>query len=69
MQTFVESSKINEARVIRELERLPDKSKLFTSAEDRMILKYVPIKGAGAVAKVLGKTKKQVSNRFYSLRS
>ena len=50
-------------RLIKELEALPDKPRSkFTQEEDELIRKYYPAKGS-SIAKVLGKTKLQISHR------
>lgn len=69
MQTSFKQAKIDQARIIKALESLPDfHRKAYSEFEDRMILKYVPLKGSTAVAKILGKTKGQVANRYARLK-
>lgn len=53
-----------EDKIISQIEALPDyKYSIFSKFEDDMIKKYYPSKGPKGLAKVLGKTPRQVSNR------
>jgi hypothetical protein len=55
-----------------DLESLPDmprsNPRAWTRLQDDMILKYVPIKGAPAVASILRIPIQTIRNRFYKLR-
>jgi hypothetical protein len=61
MESSCKSSVRYKDKIIAELEAIPDK-KVFSVFEDDMIRKYYPTKGS-AIAKVLGMTKRQISNR------
>jgi hypothetical protein len=69
MQTRIKSPEIAQAKIIRALEALPDYSpRNFTPFEVEAIRKYVPTKGIKAVARLLGRSVRQVMNKHYKLR-
>jgi hypothetical protein len=55
-------------RIISDLEASPDHKKgIFSPFEDDCIRKYYPTKGSAPLAKSLGKTRRQISNRASDL--
>jgi hypothetical protein len=65
-----ESPKIAEAKIIKALEAVPDvPCRFFTAFEIGVIRKYVPVKGIPAVAKILGKSVTQVTNKWYKIKT
>jgi hypothetical protein len=69
MQTNFKSSNIDEAKIVRALEALPEyrKSK-YSKFHDDMIIKYVPTKGTKEVSKILGMSRTAVYDRFRLLK-
>jgi hypothetical protein len=69
MRLGVESPKITEAKIIKALETVPDvPRRFFTSFETSVIRKYVPLKGIPSVAKILGRSIVQVTNKWYKVK-
>jgi hypothetical protein len=65
-----ESPKITEAKIIKALEAVPDvPRRFFTAFEIGVIRKYVPTKGVQAVAKILGKSVTQITNKWYKVKT
>jgi aromatic ring-opening dioxygenase catalytic subunit (LigB family) len=67
MESSREQTKSYQDKIIRQLEALPDSLYTFSSFEDNMLRKYYPTKGGPAIAKILGKTLRQVKQRVQVL--
>lgn len=68
MQTSIKSPALDQNRIIKALESMPDRIPLFTPFEDSMIKKYYKTKGAATLAKVLNKAQKQIYNRYHNIK-
>jgi hypothetical protein len=64
MQTSVKQTALDEDRIIRALENLPNRSaRLFSRFVDDCLKKYFLIKSVKDLAAIIGKTDEQVRNR------
>lgn len=66
MQIASEQAKIDQDRILRAIESVPDRMH-FSDFEDSIILKYYISKGSRALAKILKKNKGQIQSRYRTL--
>ena len=70
MQTQSKRPVLTEALIIKALESVPDvQRRFFTPFEIGVIRKYVPLKGIPAVAKILGRSITQITNKWYKVKT